>query len=292
MALQTGTEIFNEKSKLKEQCEEIRNQYPHVNWPDPAKEPLFYGRLSKSEIQGRHAIVNHKTGDVFGLCSDDYALLRHEKVVYDIQNVVAEFQEYGNPEISIKLMDDGAKMVMTVKFPEAESTIVRKDKVVPLIKSKNSYDLKWQRHDQFGANQLICTNGLTAFKVNAALKKRHMNGLLDPEMFKSMLNVGMTQISEQLGIWQKWAETSLELPLFEEVTEKLFSPAEREKILSLRLMEREEPLQALITRNEATIWDAHSALTQFLTHEVRSELRKEEDPDEVSRLFHLKFPTA
>lgn len=289
MVPQTADEILREKAALKEQCEEVRAMFSETKWPDPAKEPLSYGRLTKTAIPGRNAIVDHSTGEVFGICSDEYALLRHEKVVFDILQIADKFEEYGKPVLNVKLLDAGAKMVLEVSFPEAESTIVRKDKITPVIKCRNSYDLKWQRHDLFGANQLICTNGLTAFKVNAALKKRHMTGLLDPEQFKEMLGVGMTQVSEQLGIWRKWAETRLELPLFMEVSDKLVSQAERDKILSLVLMEREEPLQALFDRDEATIWDAHSAITQYLRHEVKNEARREEDPDEVARVFHNRF---
>lgn len=287
---EAAREILQEQERVETIKTTVREAFPNVVFPDPIKEPVFFGRLGRERLVGKHAIVDAGSRKVYGICTSDYKIVSHEEAIDIALKAVESLGEYGKPKAEVKFMDaHKAKMFTILTFPEAKEFFVGKDKINPSIYLKNSYDLVWQLQLVFGAFQVICSNGLVAGVIEESMKGRHLSGL-NVDAFREQINAGMSNFSDQIGLWNDWAEKRIGLPMYDLIAEKLpFSDKEKEKLLSLHITGREEgenTLKALQEQNNMTLWDLHSASTQLLSHDIRSEKRRVEDTERIATLFN------
>lgn len=264
--------------------EEIAERYNMV-FPDVVLEPLWWGRRPENRCEGRFAIVDQNTDAVFNVCTDMYQPIYHELVIKDVEDVAASMQEFGKPEITVKLLADGGKLKVNVKFPEVEHEIKTGDKINPQADIFSSYDLGWKYGMKFGAYRLVCSNGLTVGEVFESYKKRHLVSL-DANILHKSLTDGMSRYSEQTSLWSRWAEQKVLPEVYDNMWEALpFSAPEKEKIENMKLMGSGIYLPAALKSGELTRWEFYNALTQYATHEIKSELRQVEIGPQITRVF-------
>jgi len=272
--MKTGQDLMDYESKMDEIKQEIREKFPETIWPEPVQESVYFGKLSKVMIPKRKAILDANTGKVWDIVSDDYSMIPHEKVLYDVLSGLPI--EMGKPDVKISLWADGARFRASVLFPEIEmdKEIKKGDLVRPRISVSSSYDRALLQEIQMGAEQLVCSNGLVIFKVSDKSKRKHINGAkITPEMLASMAEDFIEDYSVSVGQWQKWANTRISKMEIDEVLSELpFSEPELERIRHLPLMNNDNKFIAGLADN-TTLWDINSAATQFAKHEVRGTQR-------------------
>jgi len=266
--------------------EEIRSKYEGAQFPSPAIEPLWYGRRPDTLVKGKQLIIDKDTQQQYGVCSDGYGLVEHEEVIDIAEKASLKFPEYGKPEIAVKLLKYGGRLQVTILYPEVEFEVRANDTVNPRIEIFNSYDMGWKYGGRFGAFRLVCSNGMTVGKIFSKFAKRHLLSLDTSELAKS-IEEGMTLFSDQTKLWTDWAEKRMLNTQYEQLWTSLpFSPKEREYIETLS-----ETQTKLILGNEkekgkeVTFWDAFSVVTQYVTHEVKSEVRQIEILPEITKAF-------
>ena len=296
----TGTDILNDKAKVRDICDQMHEQYPDIKFPDVFEDVLFAGRMGRELLTNFKAIRIRGTGTnpetglrephiyTVDLPTDKYTLVPHEVLLHSM--VGACPPEYGTPQVNMHFYGLGEKGRAVITFPEVKLEIRSGDAVNPRLLGQNSYDRSWLYNTSFGAMQVVCTNGMVAFRVRDSVSKRHI-GEVGVEAMKVIMGESMEAFSDQVGLWKSWAE--LALPFgegFEKVVEALpFSENERAKMMELPLMGRDTTLVELQRARKATVWDLHSAATQFATHEVRSDLRKVELEDRIATVLGKAF---
>lgn len=268
--------------------EKVRGMYPEVPFPTVYSAPLHYGTRNLTKVQDRVAVVgvyqNEET--VYDIVSDQYLIVDHEEVLNRTHSMLKECVEFGEPNIVITLPENGARMNCLITFSNIEHK-VNGDKVMPRLAIRNSYNRKWEFMMKMEAWRKVCSNGLHAWK--SILNKRGKHRLcLDVKDMISELKEGMDQFSEQIGLWTKWARKELNESEFAEIWDVLpFGERHREEIKALPEAATKSTLNGMLMSGDKTVnmWDFHSIVTQFLTHEVDSEVVRVDKTEKVGRVF-------
>ncbi len=276
--------------KIQEIRQDVQSRYPNITFPDVVLEPLWWGRRPENRAHGRFAIVDQNNDQVFNVCTDAYKPIYHEQVIKLAEDAAQALPEFGKAEVSIKVLANGGKLKVEVKFPEVDYEIKPGDVVNPKMDIMSSYDLGWKYSGMFGAYRLVCSNGLTVGKVFDKFKKRHLTSLDPGELSQTMLS-GMSQFSEQTELWTKWADQQILPEMYEGMWEALpFSPTEREKMEALPEAATSLILPTALKSGELTRWGFYNVVTQFATHEIKSELRQVEVGPQITKVFEsFKF---
>jgi hypothetical protein len=280
--METGTVAYLNEAKAL--CGEL---FPDRVFPNVGRSPVWFGRRDKVLAEGRKAIVDFNNDNLFAIASNEYKLVRHEEIVKQVHDACLEIPEYGIPEMKISLPYSGAKMILDVKFPEMMKDIKVGDTIVPKISVRSSYDLQWKLRSDGGLYRVICSNGAMAPVKGKAYSyiNRHVSSL-DLNLMIDTIKEGLILFSEQSELWKKWAEAKISNEVYSEIWEALpFSPAEKGKMEELPETGSKLFLPAALQREELTLWDMHSVVTQFVTHNIESENRKADLEPQVAKVF-------
>lgn len=269
----TGADVMEHEERIEEIRHGIHEQFSDIVWPEPVLEPVFHGRLKKKPIMDRFAVIDLNDGSFFDIVSDKYHLVTHEEVVHNLLASVPK--EFGATQTDIRIFDKGAKIRVDVSFPEMPEhvgEIKEGDKVDARISGYSSYNRSTFHGVITGAKQLVCSNGLVAFRSEATKRKHILGSTVTSEQLTSNIVEFLTNFSETTDLWRTWANRQLEATEFQEIMQALpFSEPEVEKIKELPLMNHDGNF--LKGLDKITLWDVSSAATQFAKHEVKGETR-------------------
>ena len=292
-----NAEQFKEEARqLQEIKDDVRLRYPDVEWPDVYSTGSFIGdhRDNIERLQDQVAIVGSFQEDrsdrnFYCHASEQYKIAPFEVCVHNLETALmeAELKEFGHADIQIKTMECGAVMKATVKFPDIDFTVRDGDTVKPQAEMYASHDKSKSVASAFGAEQLICTNGLVAFVLQKKISQKHRQNL-DVPSITAQLMVGLTEFSEQIGLWKRWAEKELNASEWDTLQEALpFGKEYAEKVLTLPQTSTGNTIRGLLEKNnKINMWDAHSIVTQFVTHEVTADRAQFKYGNEVAAAFH------
>ncbi len=239
---------------------QIREKYglPEVEATDVA-----YLRELKWNQSNKHmALINPDSGKLFGIHSNNYRLAKHEEGMILLNNAIENNPEFGKPEWTVDLYDEGRKAKITAKFPEVEFPVTNKvgDIINPTLEYLNSYDGTWAEKVILGAYRLICKNGLTVGKKFFMERVIHV-GQDRPNQFLTGLDKALDNFSMQVDLWKLWADKQLD-PEQGELALEPFGKKQREEIMTeVRVEERQ---------NNLSLWIFYNILTAYITHHVKS----------------------
>lgn len=255
----------------------VRNFLPTVEFPEISIQNLYFGEgnihPTKKALVGNF----HGNSHIYSEPSGRYKLLHHEEV---IANTI-EFVEssnlkdmYGNPVFEPKMWKDGSAMKLNITFhdnPLEIPTPKGKVKVAPRISLINSYDLTKKLQILFEALQLVCSNGMVAYRAIEGNKKRHMVGL-DLQKQLNLIRPGIENYPAQIEYWGKLSTTYLTAPEFEDFIALLpFGQRNVDSLVHLDIIGTGGTLYQQYRNGRINAWEAHNAVTQFLTHEIKSD---------------------
>lgn len=274
---------------------DVRERYPGIDFPNVYTRPAAFIDGNKIvSIDDKVAIVGETTTEVYNqelgkietvaikphyaFASEQYKIERHESAILFMEGALEELSpEYldEKPVITPSIFDYGARMTVNVKFPGVKFEVVGskwKDALNPMVEMRNSYDTSWEMMFKFKAMQLVCSNGMMAMKTLQKIGQKHRQNL-DTHKLASKMGIYMDRFSEQIGIWDQWAVKQLSENGVSEIFEALeFTEKRNDEIKSLPLMGRGVNVNELIKGKDLSIWDVNSALTQFATHNIESEM--------------------
>lgn len=269
----------------KEERLEIQSRYPKLDFPDPVLEPVWKGKRPTELISGRYAIYNQKDNSFYSFCTDQYKLVHHEEIVKMVEETVKKFPEYGEAIITPRLYKDGAMIAVKATFPDVEFEVRKGDILNPTMDAFSSVDCGKKLLSRQGVFRVICSNGAMIGEILSKYSKRHLLSV-DLEEMEESLKVGMTMFSEQQGLWKRWVETKVSLEKYEKIWEVLpFSTAEREKIEKLPETQTRLLLPDAVQKDNLSVWDLNNVLTQFVTHELKSEERRINIAPKIARVM-------
>lgn len=271
---------------------EIRNKYPKTYFPQPTLEPLYFGRRDKVRIEGKRAIIDQNPcgqADYFGICSDAYKIIYYEDIIHMVENSVGALTDYGKIQICPTTFCDGGRLAINIKFPDIPAEIKKVDAIIPKVTVYSSYDLSTKLTGKFGAFQLKCTNGMGIWKSMVQFAKRHLQNLFLNNLGET-ISAGMGIFGEQINSWKKWTELPIDKDTYDHLWEVLpFSPAEKIKIEQLSEIGTGMVLPHALKTNSLDLWGLNSVLTQFATHEVKSELRRIDLETDIAKAMEMTY---
>jgi len=255
---------------------EIRNRYQDCYFPHPVLEPVFWGKREKIRIPDKKAIVDYNATEfnTFGICSDDYKIIPYEDIIGLVEQTVSGIKNFGKIEVKPSSYLDGARLRVNLSFPEKKISIVKGDNILPKIEIFSSHDLSTKLKGRFGAFQLKCSNGMGVWKTFKSFAKRHLQNLYLADLSASITE-GLEVFELQTNLWKEWSELKIPQKIYEELWADLpFSTAEKARIEVLPEIGTKLLLPEAVKSDDLNLWSLNSVLTQFATHEVKSELRK------------------
>lgn len=267
---------------------------PEISFPEILIQDLYFGNPASPEIHpSKKALVGNFKGNnhIYAEPSGRYKLVHHEEVIANTIEFVqsANLKDvYGNPVFEPKMWANGSRMKFTVTFPNANleiSTPKGKVSVAPRISMINSYDLSKKLQILFEALQLVCSNGMVAYRALEGSQKRHMIGL-DISKQLNLIKPGLENYPKQIGFWGKLAQIEYTGTQFGEFIQKLpFGQRHVDSIVHLPIIGTGGTLFNQYRNNKVNMWEAHNAVTQFLTHEVESDEVRLNKSVEVEEAF-------
>lgn len=259
-----------------EEKAEIRSHYPNVYFPNPVLQPIWYGKREHVRITDKRAILdqNSENQTVFGICSDQYKIVPYEDIIALVEQTVEGITGFGKIEVKPHTYLGGARLRVGLSFPEHTAKIKTVDSIIPKMDVFGSHDLSTKLTGKFGAWRIVCTNGMGVWKTFKQFAKRHLQNLFLADLATSITE-GLEVWDVQIGLWKKWANTKIPVAMYDEIWADLpFSPNEREKIEALPEIGTKFLLSEAKKSDDINLWNFNSVLTQFATHEVKSELRR------------------
>lgn len=276
--------------QLQEERAEIRERYPNVTFPTPVLEPVWFGRREKKLVPATKAIIDKNTGVVMNLCSDQYKVVHYEDVIRMVEETTSNLTQYGKIQLCPQILSNGGKMKLSMKFPEA-SDLIRVDNIFPKIDVFTSYDLSYRLMGRFGAFVLRCTNGMGTWKNFRQFARKHLQTLNILDLEHTILE-GLEIFGLQVDSWREWDQKVIDLQTYEGIWQMLpFSEKEKEKIEVLPEISSTNltTIKDAMDRKALTVWGMNSILTQYLTHEVKSDIRRIELEPEIAKVMELTY---
>jgi len=268
---------------------EVRAQYPDVYFPKPMLEPLWYGRRPNHRVPKTRALIDANNGNVFTIVSDQYKVVNYEDLVVMVSDITKNITDYGQIKLVPTSFKEGAKFKLQLKFPEMQKSIRKLDNIVPKIDILSSIDLSRKLTGRFGAFRLICTNGMGTWEMFKAFARKHLVSLVLRDL-QTTIQEGLGSFQNQVLEWKKWSNTIIPLEFYNDVWQHLpFSAHEKEKIEVLPEVSTKLTLKAAMEQKVLTVWDMNSVLTQFSSHDIRSDVRKLDIEPEIARVVESLY---
>ena len=273
--------VLNDKERA-----EIRKRYPNIYFPDPSLEPIWYGRRPEKQVEGKFAIVDQNKENVFGICSEYYRIIPYEDIVSLPETVFDNIKgKHGNATVTLNTLNNGGKLKILARLLDVPFEIKKGDIVNPTISIRTSYDLGWKMTCEFGAFRLVCSNGMKVGKVFGKYAKRHLISIEPEKITETILN-GMELYNQQTDAWKKWAKTKVPEVAYNTIWQALpFSENEKAKVEKLAETGTQKTLEDKKWRDQISLWDFHSVISQYVTHEVNSDIRRVDLEETVAKVF-------
>lgn len=250
-------------------------------------------------IEGHQAIWNPDTGHVFCIPTAEYKLVSHQDMITKTRKLIKAAPGLGDYETKICIDGEGERMRTTFTFSQAPVKFNnggREEIINPTVELLNSYDRSWKNTLMVGAQRLVCTNGMTIGESWGKFKKRHIRSL-EFEEAQQVLEGGLEKVEQAAIEWKNWGSEQMETKAVEQVLDKMdLSNKERQLLTEEEEVSTQLSIEDWLLFQELemrpdrvklmTRWVFYNAITQFITHQVGSELRRLQLQNRVTDLFY------
>ena len=208
-------------------------------------------------------VINNNTDEVIGIVGKDFKCASHIDFYRQVRDtVVAELSDHDLTDATLtwRTARNNAWTMMDMRLPNVTHKIAtskHETDVAQRIIALHGVDGSCSNITLFGAIDFYCTNGMVTGEYNT-IKRKNTSGF-SLESFIDELYRAKEDFTQQMGILQKWADTTLTYVNVKEVLEKMIkSDRKAEKMLKLYNQER-------ITRG-ANVFALYSALTNYSSY--------------------------
>lgn len=211
-------------------------------------------------IPGRRAVVRHDTGNVLGIVSTKYELLKHADVVNGFRKAL-KGEEYVE---TIKVAKNGAQLYATYSMPRHQVEVRKGDLISMQFIVKNSYDGTNALHIMLGAFRIVCTNGMMIGKRFFSFSQKHIGSeaeSLDTAKLKGTVEMIADNFTKALPVMQQMAATTVFHP------SEYFDP-KKVRIPKYLLEAAKESYES---DSDKSLWGVYNSLTWAITHKMKRE---------------------
>lgn len=213
-------------------------------------------------IPKKLAVVRQDNGDVLGIVSNKYQLLKHEDVVESFRKALSGIRH----EEKVEVTNGGANLYLTYSFNEEMIEIRKGDFVKLQFIVRNSYNGSSSLQIMLGAFRLVCTNGMIIGKKFFSFSQRHIGagGEIKIETIREKVEFLTAQFSKTLPTLQAMSEHRLGAG---ESDETRFN----KKNINLPEYLLKQARENYMVGQDYTRWGFYNALTDAITHSMKKE---------------------
>ncbi|RLI66829.1 MAG: hypothetical protein DRO67_00200 [Candidatus Asgardarchaeum californiense] len=264
-----------------------------MEFPDPAKRRIGHLVRNVKPIPNYRAVVDRNTDRTFAIVKDGYKVVKHEDVINQMDELCAEFPEYGTPTREVWLSNYGGRMKTRWTFTDVDFEITtlsngKPDIVHPTMETFASYDTSLAHRTLVGGFRVVCSNGMIVGKILGEYKRKH-TASLELGIAKAVLTDGMREYSKATDLWISYANRNAsitEINCYEEIG---FNKNERASIeASIKSKgkviqwDNEEKKNRKV---EINAWELYNVLTQEASHRITDVKRQLKVTDNISKVF-------
>lgn len=158
------------------------------------------------EFRNKVGLFSADRSVCYDVVSPRYQLVEHGAAIAAIQDAFAKTWGKGAPELAVRTMANGARMVATARLPIPHLKLAKGDVTAFSMTVHNSYDRSSVFRAEMSGTRLVCTNGMQLGAACGAIRQAHV-GISD----------GTDTIVDQLGrmihrapmvkrLWEQWAD--------------------------------------------------------------------------------------
>lgn len=258
---------------------EVRQAHPEINWHDRWTTPIFGGPGRNIPMPGKVMLLSKPVkGDLnsttaVGIGSKEfYSMLPDEVILYEMEKLIPS-TSLGEYKLTGSV--DSAKSRFEFLFPTMEKKLAKVgDRIAMKLWAKNGSDAKTTFKVGVGALDLKCLNGMMGYSAHFTDTMKHKTGTLDLGAMYNNLQSSSDMFDKELERWDAMIDHHIDKGELEGIwTATEFGPKHQETILSLPLLNKEnQTVNQYLEKGELNAWTLYSAMTQFLTHNVDSEM--------------------
>jgi len=217
--------------------------------------------VSGKEVSGKKAIVRVDTGEVLGVVSDKYKLVRHQEVLSSMEQV---FKELAMGEPSISLCKRGA--VMFAKFLTPKTWEPKEGDIVRFgLQVFNSYNGSLPVGVILIALRLKCSNGMTVPETMTRFMIKHYDSLSLGDIRRKSEDV-LGKIDVVVKRWGGWSQVKVDEQKVRDFLVSLFGRRSSEDLYRKYLELKEGD----------TVWDFYQFLSYWSSNLKKTRKGNEE----------------
>lgn len=240
-----------------------------ITFPEIEVQPVSWGYHRDLHDAARYkAIVDRDSGKLFSIVSKDYKLIRHEQAIEEIEDLIYDNEDLGEPTVTTSFYNEGGRMCRRYRFQKVAVEIDPGDELHPELHLYNSYDVTWPLIVALGAYRLVCKNGMVVRKTLFRFNKRHVLEL-ERMNFKKDVSTVLTRFNSQVKTWREWRTRPISLETYDKIMNTMeFGKEATEQIES----KVNEDFEGFLFRGypQITAWLFYNILTWYATHKAAS----------------------
>jgi len=247
-----------------------------IDFPVAKRDLYFAEGRNRYPIPERKAVVRQDDGTVLQIVSADYKLVPHKQAFEPIAEAI---HACGMPvsKVETNVGNDGgyARVLWTMdlntkvqprrrSLPGFNGGKAQVGDVVALqVVARNAMNYNADYSVSFGAERLVCENGMVVFIKAGRIGGKHFASLSVADIIAE-LNAHLQDTDRafpMLTRWQQWAGVQLEVPMLTQWLAKKANP----KVVS---KEAAETIVDYYKVRDNTLWEGYNAITWYATHKV------------------------
>ena len=230
---------------------------------------VFYLGVMDRQVHKHKAIVEKDNGRIISVVGSGYNLVQNSDIIPQYERAIARSNlNTDGMTRDIQYSHDGAKTVVSYRFPAHRIAVTEGDEMDLQINVLNSYDGSWKFMSLVGAYRLLCTNGQIIGDSFSSYYGKHTKSL-DVDYAISKLEDSLEVYLRNAELWKQYPSSKISIYQANNVLLKLSNG--NDKMMELL----NATYQKYVFEMGNNLWALFNTLTDWSSHaEVRNEANK------------------
>jgi len=227
------------------------------------------GIFTDSLAHKHKAIVDDESGSIIAVVGKGYNLVQNADIIPQYEDAIRRSNlNTDGMERIVQYSHDGARTVVSYRFPAHRVAITKGDEMDLQINVLNSYDGSWKFMSLVGAYRLLCTNGQIIGDSFSSYYGKHTKSL-DVDYAIHKLENSLEVYLNNVDLWKQYTTSKVSLGEAHHILEVLSNGNKK------MLEELQGTYQKYVFEMGHNLWAVFNTLTDWSTHaKVRNESNK------------------
>jgi hypothetical protein len=206
------------------------------------------------------AIVDVDTDEIISVVGMGYNLVQNSEIIPQYERAIARSNlNTDGMERKIDYSHDGARTVVSYRFPAHRIAVKEGDEMDLMITVLNSYDGSWKFMSMVGAFRLLCTNGQIIGDSFSSYYGKHTKSL-DVDYAINKLEYSLEVYLRNVELWKQYPTSKITIKQANDILLVLAKD-------NIKLMEElNSTYQKYVFEMGHNLWALFNTLTDWSTH--------------------------